>query len=315
MMGYDESDAANDAYIEQLYKEFRQEYGEEIAEDRAANEVIVGVVAAHRIWWPRAQAAVDKAKRRFADAEYDEAVFHIGRAFDGYIKNALVEPVRAVFVERFRRSLPAGFPVKADTLFKSISGLGGTLAFAAYTIALVSRTQQAAEAIIEPTKLLVNGGGAGPTWTERDRAFHAPIDVDEPTARGLLERAEAILTAIVTEVEHRVREEEQAKERVEFSPARVEILGILAAMYDADGSRKIEGFRIPLPYNAASDRTAALASLEEQGYVQRIDGDWSSSGAYRLTPDGREYFRTSVEPRLDKDVKNRVVFNSSLLVT
>lgn len=137
---------------------------------------------------PTHRKGAAKAHRRLSEREFEEAVFHAGRAFDGYVKNVLVMPLRVALIERLQRFMPESFPLKEDSLFKSISGLGNGSAFAEYTVSLVATSPQL---IIEQLRALINGG-AGPSWRERDRSFHAPVAVSEEVAIASLgDRANA----------------------------------------------------------------------------------------------------------------------------
>src|SRR5579864_2766474 len=133
-----------------------------------------------------------KARDRLAAGENEEALFHAGRAFDGYVKNVLVTPLRAALVERLQRFMPHDFPLKQNDLFKSVTGLGVASAFAEYTISLITPNNSDTEAIIKELRELLNGGN-GPSWRERDRAFHAPVEVERSVAETLVERAASIL--------------------------------------------------------------------------------------------------------------------------
>lgn len=209
-MGYDENDAAEEAFYEDMYARFRHEHGEEIADEITTGETIDEVIHAHKEWYPLVQASLQKAHERLAQAEYAEALFHLGRAFDGYIQNVLVAPVKLSFVLRMQEFMPGDFPIKIGSIFKSVSGLGSATAFANYTISLLAPTRAEAEAIIRRLQQFMGQAGDGPSWRDRNMAFHAPIGVSRETPEALLEHAEAILNPIIANV-RRISDEKQVK--------------------------------------------------------------------------------------------------------
>ncbi|MGC2651329.1 MAG: hypothetical protein WA304_11055 [Candidatus Cybelea sp.] len=302
----DEYDIANDAgeeaFYDEMYAEFKREHAAEIADDITTGEVVGAALAAHKEWWPLAEGSLIKARDRLAQTEWAEALFHAGRAFDGYVQNVLVSPLRVAFVERLERFMPPAFPLKEGNLFKSVRGLGNAAAFAEYTISVIAKTNDDAEAIIRDFRSLLGHRKGVPPWQDRDRAFHAPIEVTKVTARTLLERAEAILTAVVTDMTRLLAAEEESRTRLEFSSARVQTLHALATMFDADRNASLEDYRIPSRSDAIEDRGAALGALLGLGYVEGIDDREAAFPfpriKYRLTEQGRRYYEAAIVPRL-----------------
>lgn len=304
----DEDDIADDAMRdeadEQSYKRFRRDHEDEIADEITTGEVLSAIAAAHTEWWERTEAEIAKAHRRIADGEPDEALFHVGRAFDGYIKNVLVAPLKGAVAERFERFMPSGFPIKEDSIFKSVTGLGNAAAFAEYSVSLVVKKIEDAEAIIKAMRKLINGGGPEPTWRERDRAFHAPIEVKQDLATALLAAAESILGDIVRHVAVRVEEDSAARERREFSRARIEILRDLSQAFDVDAESLVNELELRLSYDAMEEAAEALWALTALGHIERFeyeDPEWPFSRhelLVRLTSQGRNYYEEKVAPRM-----------------
>jgi hypothetical protein len=299
---YDE-DYAEEMYYEKVLGELKREHGDEIADEITTGEVVDAALAAHKEWWERSQAALGKSLARLSEGEFGESLFHTGRAFDGYIHNVLVVPLRCAFIERLRRFMPPTFPVKERDFLKSIRGLGGAVAFAEYTISLIADAPAKAEATIKAFRELMNPGRTGqPSWSDRDRAFHAPIEVPEQTARILLERARSVLDLVAVDMKRLSDAETEARERLEYSPGRMVTLHTLAALYDEDPKATIEGYRIPLRSDAIEDRDDALKALLEHGFIEGVDVRTSDFPVpkieYRLTDEGRRYYHETILPRL-----------------
>jgi len=303
------NDAAEEAFYDEMYAEFKREHAAEIADDITTGEVVGAALAAHKEWWPLAEASLIKARERLAQTEWAEALFHAGRAFDGYVQNVLVSPLRVAFVQRLERFMPPAFPLKEGNLFKSVRGLGNAAAFAEYTVSVISKANDDAAATIRDFRSLLTYRKGVPSWQDRDRAFHAPIEVTEGTARTLLERAEAILTAVVADMTRLLAAEEESRARLEFSPARVQTLHALATMFDADKNLGLEDYRIPSRSDAIEDREAALGALLALGYVEGIDDrepDFPFPRIkYRLTERGRRYYEETIAPRLPAHLRIR----------
>ena len=297
-MSYDENDAAEEAFYERMYEDFRREYSDEIADEITTGEIVAAVISAHAEWWPRTEAALLKARVRQGEASNEEAVFHAGRALDGYVKNVLIIPLMGALVERFERFMPAGFPIRQSDFFKSVTGLGSSAAMAEYTLSLVSSDPGT---IIRNLRALL-GGGENSHWRQRDRAFHAPTDVSAEIAKAIIDAAETILVALAADLERLSEKDRQERERIEFSNARMQTLRFLAVVYDEEPDALLEEGHLPRNYDNHERLSETLGIFVARGFVERLQSEGGGWGRpeflYRMTPEGRAYFGTEVEPRL-----------------
>jgi|HubBroStandDraft_2_1064218.scaffolds.fasta_scaffold07206_4 hypothetical protein len=55
------NDAAEEAFYDEMYAEFKREHAAEIADDITTGEVVGAALAAHKEWWPLAEASLIKA--------------------------------------------------------------------------------------------------------------------------------------------------------------------------------------------------------------------------------------------------------------
>ncbi|MBV8369676.1 MAG: hypothetical protein JO036_12225 [Candidatus Eremiobacteraeota bacterium] len=303
-MGYDENDAAEEAFYERMYDEFHRDHADEITDEITTGEVISAVLVAHREWWPSVSASLDKAKKRLSECEFEEAVFHAGRALDGFVRNVLVIPLTAALVERLERFMPASFPIKEGEIFKSVTGLGNSSAFAEYTVSLVMQTHKDAERTIREMRSLVREGGDRALWRQRDRIFHAPVPAEESMVSDMVGRITALLSDLVRDLDRLNAAERKEAERKEFSAGRVETLHALALLRSKDPEAALKSYDIPLTsYDARNERLEALSNLVSLGYVETVKVDDGfppqfSDKSYRLTNAGIAYYNERVGPRL-----------------
>jgi hypothetical protein len=299
-----------------MYAEFRRDHADEIADEITVGEVTSAVLVAHSEWWPRVSASLEKAKTRLVESEFEEAVFHAGRALDGFVLNVLVFPLTAALVERFERFMPDGFPIKEKDIFKGVTGLGNSAAFAEYTASLVTRNPEAAERVIREMRSLVREGGDKAVWRQRDRIFHAPVLADEALARDMVDRITHLLLDLVWDLDRLDADEKRKAERKEFSAGRIEMLRALAVLRKRDKDAALRSYEVPLTsYEARNEREEALRSLLSVGYIEavKVDDDgfpsrYSSDVRYRLTDAGNAYYDERVAPllpsRLGVDAKH-----------
>jgi hypothetical protein len=269
-MDYDENDGAEEAYLEHMEQMFRRDHGDEIADEITTGEVIAHALDAHRKWWIPAQHGIDKSRKRLEDREFEESLFHIGRAFDGYSHNVLVKPLRAAVVERFLRSMPAKFQMKEGAIFRSVNGIGSGQAFAEYTLSLIAETPANAEVLIGEMHGLFGGADGASGWDIRNRAFHAPISVPENVAMSILERAEVLLKKVAGNMERLAAAEAAEREKHEFSVARLETLHSLAMAFDQDRKTDLEPHDIARSRQALESQHETLCALVSLGYVEAL---------------------------------------------
>ena len=154
----------------------------------------------------------------------------------------------------------------------------------------------------------MNSGRAGePSWGDRDRAFHAPIEVPEKTAQILLAGARSVLDLVTVDMKRLSDAEDEARKRLEYSPARMVTLHTLVALYDKNPKDTIEEYRIPLRSDAIEDRNDALHALLDRGLIEGIDvrasGFPFAKIEYRITEEGRRYYDETILPRLPNHLR------------
>jgi hypothetical protein len=299
-MPYDYNDAIEEAFYRRQEAEFRRLHSDTIADEVTNGEIIDAVLVAHREWAVRVSESLVRARRRFEQGEFAESLFHAGRAFDGYVLNVMVLPLKGTVVGRFARFMPANLPMRAADIFKHTSGFSSALGFAEYTASLTSRVQADAQWLIEELRSLANGGNGLPNWDSRNRAFHAPIEVPEAEARALLERVERVSSVFIQNADRLIEQQRRELEVQEFSAARIEALHWLARGYDADPQASVRVSQIAQSLDAIEDQATTFHALHDLGYIEMVPNPQHARGqpTYRLTQQGRAYYQDEIIPRL-----------------
>ncbi len=298
-MDEDYYDYAYEKHIEDMFATFREEHGDDIAHEVSIDEVRRAATAAHVQWVDRTHETLARSLKRLSESEYDEAAFHAGRALDGYFNNVLVEPLRAVLLERFAIMLPAGFPAQLGSFFKNVRGFGDKLPFAAYTLSVLSERDVARDLIDQASRLTK---GNDNLWEQRNRLFHAPVALEPDAASALVQQCSDLIDGCIRQVDAILAEREAAVAAIAFAPTRLVLMASLALIADADRALFVDTSVPGLPWN---ERAEALVAFERDGLIERENSEPFFSKGIRLTDTGREIFATSFLPRMDDELNAR----------
>jgi hypothetical protein len=286
-MDDDYEDYSEDARSADEHARFREEYGAEAAQEDLNSEVLDYVVYAHERAWSAVSGEIAKGHARLQQGELDEGIFHLYRALDHYFKHVLSKPVRAVFVERFNRSLPSSEKTEED-LFKAMFGGRATMDFAVFGVAVLVPDPKEREMLIDSFE------GFKSAWKRRNEIFHnatPALDADVSTVQdfvnGTFERIAGLSETVAVENRRKRRE-------YELSPVRVALLKSLASSYDEDRLRFMTDDEIGIHENDAYSilsRLVGEGNAEKRGHT--LDREW------RLTDRGRGHLRKDILPHIE----------------
>jgi hypothetical protein len=205
----DFADEARDDYLFEKYGPgWADDHAAEIAQDYQASGLQNVTPRTHRELYPPAQAELVKAKARLADGEYDEAVFHAGKALDGYASAVFIAPIRELLVEPLRNAFPHA-RMKTDTILGKVTGLESGFKFARVIIA-ATRDQHQTGTLISELQRFIDNDAEG-NWFTRNATVHQLRELKEAEAASFIANAEAFLERLADPLEAVVQAENAAQ--------------------------------------------------------------------------------------------------------
>jgi hypothetical protein len=299
----DDDDYRYEEWLDGILLQFREEHGFEIAEELETAEMLAPVLKAHGEHWPSTAQVFSIAERRLAEGANEEAIFHAGRALDGYVRSVLTDPIRGVISDRIARSIPNDFAIKENHILAPLRGLEGALPFAAYAIGLLAENPSDAASTSKSLRDLVRGTGSGSAiWSLRNRLFHSPISANSPDAESMVKAVGSLLSWISGSIARQLKREAEEREKEEFSPERLEPLAFLFQLSKLAPTMGSPDYKISVDSVRARTRLdRGLTSLVAGGFVERIRDEIFGT-VYRLTELGREYYEGRIAARLDERV-------------
>lgn len=287
-----EADADDEARHDAQLEDIRTNHGLEIRDEIERDSVLDSASFAHATEWADTERALHKAHKRLSDGEWEEAVFHAARAFDGYVQSVLARPMRNQTIERLERALSDVFSSdEMEAGLQRMTGAGSALLWAAAIVAHLDIDDK----IVERFKMFVRNK-LGVKWKLRNDICHTAISTEETTARSFVQTVKELLEPVATQLHRRYEALRHAEQIATLNPARVYALQRLANFYDIDPAANHDLSEI-VELDAPKGIDGALWRLLGQGYVYRNRLDVFSD-SWRLTSQGRGHYRVAVEPHL-----------------
>jgi hypothetical protein len=212
----EDEDFADEARDDYLYEQYGPQYADdhraEIAQDAVTSGLYVAILEAHSDNYVAATAQLEKAKVRLGTGDWDEAVFHAGRALDGYTRAVFIEPFRERMLQPFHEAFPH-VPVTDGSVIKSVTGLGNSSGFLYFGIAATADENDATALIKDLTKFLHDK--AGGAWNARNQAAHSLHDPAEAEAQAFLDRVSDFLKRLAAPLEEGLARNAEMRRKAE----------------------------------------------------------------------------------------------------
>jgi len=208
----DFSDEARDDYLSATYgPQYAEEHAEEIAQDVLTSDLHQAILESHRLNYRLALIRLEKAQARLHAGNFDEAVFHAGKALDGYARAVFVDPFRERMVQPFYQAFPH-VNVKDKLIIKSVLGLGTATGFLYFGIAATTEKADAIRLIEDLKKFL---GAEKSPWKARNQVVHELHDPLDDECRVLVESVADFLIRLAAPLEATLAKNDALRLQVE----------------------------------------------------------------------------------------------------
>ncbi|MBV8748976.1 MAG: hypothetical protein JO103_04610, partial [Candidatus Eremiobacteraeota bacterium] len=101
----DDEDFTYDYLYEKIGSQYTEEHDDRITRKGLTSIVASAAVEAHVQSIDAAEKQIRQAYERLAEGRWDEAVFHAGRAFDGYATDVFIAPFHTLALRPFQEAL------------------------------------------------------------------------------------------------------------------------------------------------------------------------------------------------------------------
>jgi hypothetical protein len=214
---YRDGDYRDEDYRLEIFRipEWVREVAPEIAQDYQKSGLYNTMLDAHRKLYSLTVEAMSKANLRLASGDFEEAVFHASRAFDGYCRGVFVEPLRERVFEPLAEALPHAAR-SLTRILKSPTGFGGFADFLQIGIAATA-DPATIDDLWNNLSTFLNGGDRGVTWQLRDTNSHSVKQIDEAQAHAFVDKVQSLfgrLTAPIVKAVSEIDERYEAARNV-----------------------------------------------------------------------------------------------------
>lgn len=289
------ADAMQEAADDYHRQRVEEEHGEEIRESVDRRELLALMSRQHSAEWPKVERELAKAEERLKDGEYEEAIFHAGRAFDGYIGSVCIDPIRTQMIAKFERLLP---DVSDDDVLKQVNGMVGGAIFTSFAISTATEDQTSAEDLLRRFRDFIGTRDKYGVWQLRNPIFHTTDTTDAGRAKSFLSHVNDLLADISAPLRAIAEERERQRTAEYFSPAHIFVLQTLAPIFEQDKDASLGSFEWPKPSGCTiGEVQAALYGMWGDGFVERTHGGLDEH--WKLTPKGYGHWKRDIQPQLD----------------
>jgi hypothetical protein len=286
-------DAADEARDDYYRARVEEESGEEIRDSVDRRELLQLMLLKHVDDWPKVERELAKASKRLKDGEYEEAIYHASRAFDGYVDGVFIGPIRRQIVGKFERLLPN---VTADGVLKQVNGMTGGSTFTSYAMSAAVEDEASAQALVAQFRDFIGSRDKYGVWQLRNALFHTTENTDAGRATSFLRAATDLLVEMSAPFRAMAEERERRREAEYSSAPHIAVLQILAPVFEGDKSASLDVFEWPKPSGCSmSEVHSELYTMLGDGFVERTHGGLDEQ--WRLTPKGYGHWKREVEPK------------------
>jgi hypothetical protein len=213
---YDEGldwDITDDDRFEERAREWAEENADALVTDFTEYGLADKAIQAHNDAWPRVQAILQTADARSSTGNNDEAVFHLARALEGYVRAVYLDPIVSQLLDTLSSRQSAALVRNSDLLPNQLRDTGRLLMFS-----LIGFTTDVNEAddIRKMIMKAVNGG----VWrATRNRVVHSLYHPERTEVVSLAIVVNDALSRAAGPLLKRIREQEEAAEKIRTSNA------------------------------------------------------------------------------------------------
>lgn len=225
-------DIKDDPSFDEAAAEWADKKAEELKAEWAASGLEQTIEKAHETAWPEVQRALARAVQREAEANYDEAAFHLARALEGYLRAVFLNPAAEQLFEPFSDLRNAALIEVFDIVPSSLVGRAPQRLLL-FALIGVTGDVDAAKAISSSVSGAFNGG----PWKTRNRVAHSLHVPDKGEVAALSARVRKALDTVSAPLVKRLTEKaERAAEAKRLREAqRASIWS-----FDADSSNEVQ---------------------------------------------------------------------------
>lgn len=192
----DDEDFTYDYLYEEIGPQYAEEHGDRITREQLSSIVASAAVDAHVTCIDAAEEQMRQAHQRLAEGRWDEAVFHAGRALDGYATDVFITPFYTLALGPFQEALPHA-KISETAIFGEVHGLESGAKFVYIGIAVTADKDDAMQLMGDIKALLKKPKATNPvTWEIRNSTLHSVTDPAPENAQAFVEKIAGLLARL-----------------------------------------------------------------------------------------------------------------------